>query len=529
MSWREKSFEVLPALSIRGDNLRKAMRLVTVAWMFGVVWQACFMGSQMNLFGNLLGFSNRDFGFYMAIGQAAFIFQIVSAVILERTGLRKYQFIATAFAHRVIWVLLIAVPVLFAPGRSAVLAFMSVYAVGSVLAHFSSPAWQNWMGDLVPRRIRGRYFATRSIWATPVQIVTVIATGLVLDYCTVQGWPEGTEITMQTQPVLIYPICGLFVIGAIFGLIDVFTFLRMREIVSPPLTGRQSRPRQGSRMALGEALMEPIRAVGQAVRDKNFLSYGLYAATITFAQSIGGSFFLRNALENLRYSKLWTNIIFMVAGAVSGMVMLRIWGRLVDRWGRRPVLMICTIGTVFSPVGWFVMPPGNMTAAIAIGAATCVFGGAAWSGVNLAMTSMILGFSEKAGRSKYIAAAAVFAAAGGLLGGLGGGELAEAFDHLAHNRSPLQVGPFLWNNWHLTFLASSAARALAVIWLIWMPDTGARPMREIFRHFRVNAYNNFLPRLFSWPWRARQGHRPGRPPLMKWLIGRPRAGRDRAA
>ena len=35
MSWRRKSFDVLPALSVRGQPLRSSLRLVTAAWMLG--------------------------------------------------------------------------------------------------------------------------------------------------------------------------------------------------------------------------------------------------------------------------------------------------------------------------------------------------------------------------------------------------------------------------------------------------------------------------------------------------------------
>jgi len=521
MSWRQKSFEVLPALSVRGRHLRSSLRLVTVAWMFGVVWMACISGSQMTLFGKLLGFTNRDFGMMAAIGWLAYAGQLISATAIERTGLRKYQFVVYATIHRLIWLAIAAVPLLLNPGRAAVRVFVVVYAIGAVLAHLSMPAWQNWMGDLIPRRIRGRYFAARRLWTIPIQILTVIVAGLILDAVTVQH-PAGTPITAETQPNLLPTISILFAVGAVFGTIDVLLFLRLREIVSPPLLRDKDAPRTNLLAALIGATVEAIRSLAQACMDRKFLHYGLYVMTLSFAMTVGAPFFFRNCLENLGYTKFMANVVFMVAGPIAAMLTVRMWGKLIDRWGRRPLLILCTFGVVFSTAGWFLIPDapaagdptwlarllgggewidalfGSATwMAYVLGMATCMIGGMMWGGIEMARFNILLGFSETEGRSKYIAAVAVFTAIGGFTGGWFGGWLADAFIAYQYDQSPLRVGPFLWNNWHLTFLASSAARALALIWLIGMPDPGAKPFREVVRHIRLGVYNNALPRLFG--------------------------------
>ena len=132
-----------------------------------------------------------------------------------------------------------------------------------------------------------------------------------------------------------------------------------------------------------------------------------------------------------------------------------------------------------------------------------LLGGAMWTGVTLAQTGIILGFAESAGKSKYMAAAAVAAAVGGFAGGLTGGEIAEYFEHL--QKEPLCFGPFRWVNYHMTFLAATAARAAAILCLIGMPDPGAKTVREVVRRMRFSAYNNVMTRLF---WRLRTpGHR----------------------
>jgi MFS family permease len=532
MSWRSKSFELLPALSVRGKDLRATMRRVTVAWMFGVVWMSCIAGSQMTLFRKLLGFTNTDFGLMMGIAWAAYLGQLISATIIERTGVRKQQFLLYATIQRLLWLVIAALPLFLSPGRVAVWVFVSVYAAGAFLAHMAMPPWQNWMGDLIPRRIRGRYFAARKVWTTPVQILTVILAGLVLDWATVDQ-PAGTPTTVETQPYLLATISLLFAVGAIFGTIDVLLFARMREVASPPLARRSDRPAKRSLLTVAKAVAEPFVSVARAARDRDFIHYALYASAIAFAMTVAGPFFWLNALENIHYSKLGTNVVFLVCGPVSVLAASRLWGRLIDRWGRRPVLILCTAAAVFSPVGWFLIPPcapEGMWLAYLIGGATCMLGGAMWTGIELARFNILLNLSQGAERSRYIGAAAVFTAVGGLIGGIFGGWLADHFIHMQYDHSPLQVGPFLWNNWHLTFVASMAARALALICLIHMPDPGARPFGEMMRTLRVSPYNNALPRLF-WRlalWRRRRRQENGDSSKRPWVLRLlPRRGKRR--
>jgi len=511
MSWRAKSFEVLPALRVGGKPLRRALRTVTTAWMFGVVWMSCISGSQMTLFGRLLGFSDLDFGILGSLPFAATFAQLVAAVLIERTGVRKYRFIYYAAIHRMLWLVVGAVPLLLKPGRAAIATFLAVYTVSNILGQMAMPPWQTWMADLIPRRIRGRYLADRRIWTLPIQIFSVLVAGLILDQNTVAGAP----MTIAAQPALLVTISALFAIGAVFGTIDVLLFLRVREIVSPPLL-RPSAARRKRWVSLTSGVSETFGAIRAAFTDRVFRNYALYGATIAFSMTVGGQFFWLNALENLGYSKLGANAVFLVCGAVTSLLTARLWGRLIDSWGRRPILILATVGVVFSPAGWFLIPPGRMFLAYLFGVLACMVGGAMWSAINLAQISTIWGFSETSGRSKYVAAAAVVAAIGGFAGGLTGGAIAQTLRFM--QADPIYLGPFPLINYHVNFLASMCARALSLIWLIGMPDQHARPFRDVLRQIRFNAYNNVMPRLFG-PVRAwtrflqqRRSARERRPP-----------------
>ena len=65
-----KLFEESPK-SPTGAPLRKAMGLVTVAWVFGSVWTVAISGTPLTLFARTLGASPFQFGLLAAIPFAA--------------------------------------------------------------------------------------------------------------------------------------------------------------------------------------------------------------------------------------------------------------------------------------------------------------------------------------------------------------------------------------------------------------------------------------------------------------------------
>ena len=520
MSWRSKSYEELPALAVRGPELRKSLRTVTVAWMYGVVWLACVSGAQMQIFPRMLGFNDFDFGLMNAIPFAATFSQLFAAVVIERTGLRKYQFMDCAAAHRILWLAIAAIPLIFpVPSVWAVAAMLIVLGISWFMESLARPAWLTWMGDLIPRRIRGRYFANRDRLTQAIMIAVVIGIGILLDAVTIPGAPKEDP---HVQRALLATLCILFGVATVFGTIDILLFRRIREVV--PRHAQRRPPLPESWLGIfHHLLVEPLQ-------DRVFRHYVGFSATVTFSVTLTTSYFWLNVKENLLFSNLASNCLFLVFGPLAAIAVARGWGRLIDRWGRRPALIIGTIGTALCIVPWlfitryqtapkwFVDALNHLCAlagaafgqahwrpiadsasvmAYLLASAACILGGAAWSGVNLAGTAVTLGFADGQGRSKFVAAASVMISLGGVLGGVAGGIITQSMHGLQHH----PIGPFLWNNWHLTFLLAIFIRLASLLWLVKMPDAGAAPVPDMIRHMMANGYNNVSTRLF-YPLRA---------------------------
>jgi len=534
MSWKRRSYDAVPALSVRRRHLRRSLRTVTVAWLFGVVWLSSASGSHFKLLASEVGFNDFAFGLLATLPFLATLGQLLASLLIERTGLVKYQFLHCALAHRVLWLVAAVVPLILpVPSPVAVAGMLAVLTASWFMGALSAPAWLTWMGTLVPRRIRGRYFANRERLALAVQVVVVISLGLLMDFA---GGPAA-----GARPGVTKLICGVLAVGAVFGITDILLFRRVPEVLPAP-SGEGQRSKQPSDQPLPGVIR---RFVIDPLRDPAFRSYVLYGATMTFSLTVAGWFFWRNALENLGFSNLATNCLFLVVGPLAGIWAARRWGRAIDRWGRRPVLILCTVGASASVLGWLLisreMPsPPFLTRSVAwalsfigraigrpdwaeigphcpvlpymLAAVCCLVGGATWSGINLAQTGIVLGFADGAGRSRYVAASSVLISIGGMVGGFVGGSVAEAFGCL--RASPIRWGPLLWNNWHVTFVLALAARGLTIVWLVRMPVPGAASVRSLARYMGMNVYNGLVSRLFYtlrvFGWQQPYRRRPGR-------------------
>jgi MFS family permease len=546
MTWKHKSYDAVPALSVRGPHLRHAMKMVMLSWMFGATWLACISGSQMKIFSNMLGFGDFTFGLMAALPFIATLGQLGASLLIERTGLVKYQFMQFMLIHRSLWLAVGLTGLLLpAPSGIAIVAVLSIMGVSWFTGALGAPPWLTWMGSLLPRRVRGRFFANRERLALGTVSVTVLMVGLLMD---IVHDPKGPAY----QPAAMWAIFGILAVATICGMADILCYRHVPEILPVPSLDAQRR-REDPDLQLYEG-QPTVRPAGldrwklllhdlliEPLSNRVFRSYVLFGATVTFSVTCSSWYFWLNAMDNLGFSSLAANSLFMVIGPVAGIFAARAWGRAIDRWGRRPVLVLGTLCISLSVVPWLFVSrqtPApdfavrgaswalshvgqafgreswvNPETALPIGAylwsvLACIIGGAAWPGVNVAQTNIVLGFSEGTGKSRYIAASAVLISAGGALGGLVGGVMTRCLEGLQQH--PIAFGPVAWTNWHLSFVLAIAARLLSMVWLYGMPDAGATPVRAVARQISVNAYNNIVTTVF-YPLRVFGWRRSGRP------------------
>lgn len=487
MFWRSKSYEVLPALSVRGETLRRTLRRVTLAWMFGSVWMFGVGGATMLNFADLARFTEFHWGLMSALGFAATLAQLPASWLIERTGLRKLHFIWTLCIGRSIWLLVALMPLALwvLPAATVLWTTIILIFLSQTISNFSTPAWSTWMADLIPSRIRGRYFAVRRRWAIAAQLVASTSIGAVL-YLAV---PPSARMLLKDQllsaadlPGLVWALCGIFLVAAVCGLMDGLLFRPVREVVC------QSPPR---RISLVQIVSEPLR-------NRRFVRFALAMAALTFGVTLGAPYYGLTCRKHLGLNDFWTNVALMVCGPVGGMLTSRYWGRLVDRWGRRPVLLLGAGLLVFEVWGWLVIPPARPWSFLVF--LVTFYGGISWACNMIVQFNTLLSFTDEGGKSTYIAAHSLIVSLAGIAGGLIGGHLARLWSGWQW-----QVGPLVFVNYHLMFLLSGVVRAQSLLWLSGLTEPGTRPARQLIRQMSLSAYQQiatviFLPaRLIGMP------------------------------
>ncbi len=256
----------------------------------------------------------------------------------------------------------------------------------------TSPAWNTWVGTLVPPTMRARYFATRARWCHAAVFVGLLAGGLWLQL----GAPAGRPLLVFAAP---------------------FAAAMAARALSARFLAAQSEPRPIPDGGLGislRAFATHLRAHGHG---------RLLAAMLALQLTvwIAAPFFTPYMLGPLGLS--YAGFMSFTAAAFAGRVLvLPAFGRLAQRAGTGRLLWIGGLGIVPLPALWLVSDHTGYLFALQ------VFSGVGWGAFELAT---LLGFFESIPArdrtsvlSMFNLANALAIATGSLLGAL----LFRAFD-----------------------------------------------------------------------------------------------------
>ena len=394
----------------------------------------------------------------------------------ERTGQRKKIFFWGQYPNRLLWFPIALVPFYMVHrmgegGYSSAMAVFLVlmfvmYAGGAV----GSPAWTSWMADVVPERSRGKYFSRRRQWGIASAIPAALFAGWWLDRLNSPGHPANPLVIMEWCAIL-------FMCSAVFGFFDIHLFQSVPDHSQPP-------PKRAS---IVDIFAGPMR-------DRQFLWFGGFIGTLTFAVSFMGQFVTLYMLEKLGSTSTQVQFMLLVAPMIAQLLVLPIWGRAADRMGKKPVLAIASLGLVPVGFGWCFCSREHLW----FGYLLSALGAALWVGVEVANLNLVLEMAgsgdsdgESRGGSNYVAVNSVIINIAGCLGGLSAGLIAQSLHNWHWN--PGILGLHEMGCYEVLFALSGVLRLVAVVvFLPMIHEPAAKPTRETLRFMSANIYNNLF-------------------------------------
>ena len=298
--------------------------------------------------------------FSMLLGNA---FQMLWSHIADRLRTRKKVIVVSCIVQSLTFLPIMFTPIIFS--HKPVIGLIVFVALYQIFGHAVAPAWNSWMGELVPENSRGSYFGRRSRIIGIATFLSFMAGGIIL------------ENFSGDRSIIGFII--IFSIALIARFFSVFHLSRMHEpIYKPYPEGKLS-------------LKEFLRRLPYS----HFGKFTTYLFILNFAIYIANPFFVVYMYRTLDFTYLQFMIV-TAANIIPTFVAMKYWGKYGDRFGNKKILVITGWLIPFNPLLWL-LPFGFWYIFL-----IQIWTGFVWAGFQISSSNFIFDVIEKEKRSKII-------------------------------------------------------------------------------------------------------------------------------
>jgi len=284
----------------KGEDLSRSIRNLL---MEGIASQIMFSLITVPVISLYLVSINADpsiIGLVAAIPFISQLVQIPSAMFAERFSRKKISIMAN-FVSR-ISLLLLGI-LLYIDGHSTIAPFVILFAIYNIFKEVSIIAWNSWMRDLIPMRNRGELYSRRIAYGKLAGSMVILIFALIFNVFGSDAFPL------------------IFLVAFIAGMLSLL-FMKRIEDVEVEYRGRRD-------------LKKPLK-------DSNFLKLTASFSLWKLASEMSLPFYSVYIIAVLNYP-LWAVIVLTTISHLSSTYFLRISGRIMDRFGNKPVMILSFI------------------------------------------------------------------------------------------------------------------------------------------------------------------------------------------
>ncbi len=396
-----------------GLNISDATKLRAIPWFLAsgtfntVFYLWTFGGSLFLLFLSELGLPKGQIGALLALFPFSGVLALFLSPLASRLG-RKKVFIWCYGIRKFVMALLLLLPLIISiHGRNIGLIFLfTILIIFALLRAFAETASYPWAQEFIPNNIRGKVTGMSIILGTVISAIAL--------------WIAGRVIA-NSNGLNGYML--LIAIACVFGVFGVFFMFKVPG---------------GAPQHKTEEISEYRNNVLKALRDTNFSSFLTGTGCITLGSTLLVSFlplFIKEKLGISPGNVVSLDIAIMVGGALSGLLL----GKLTDRVGSRPVLMIVSAVALLIPLGWLLIPR-HFTGTIFLCIGLYLLYGVVSNGLMLASGRLL--FNSVIPIKDNTAYTAVYYAWIGMTGGVAtllAGSLLSSFGNWQQNIGPIII------------------------------------------------------------------------------------------
>ncbi|MCA9531853.1 MAG: MFS transporter [Myxococcales bacterium] len=364
----------------RASSLRTSLRASTYDGICNAVMVG-FGESYFPAFALFLGASAFEAGVLATLPiLVGSLFQLAVPHITNRTGDRAWVIALVSVQA------LSLAPILWRGGDNTfawLLGWACVYWVAGLGVN---PAWNSWMGRMIPERLRRRYFSRRAV---PVQVTLLVA--LVLAGFTVDAAKRSSH-------------------GALVGFLGIFAVAMVARLAGAYCQTWQSAPPT-------RASLEPAHLVN-VIRGLVVEPYGRLirlVCLIYFAVFFSAAYFTPYMLNKLGMSYAEFTVL-NGAVIVARIFASSYWGKVAGLFGNRRTLQVAGLLMVPLPALWLISDHVGYLLVLQL------IAGVVWAGFDLAVVLSFFDCTTNENRSRvlavYNAANGVAMIAGTLAGGV---------------------------------------------------------------------------------------------------------------
>lgn len=440
------------------DRLRHRDRLLSLKYS---TIEACFSVPMLNLTlpnmpfvvafaAKALGWNAAAVGLMAALPHLCNCFQPLLLAVLSRK-LSAYRVLLLTFSlGGIAWLASPALPFI-GSWRNPV--FTAILVVATVASCIASVAWSSTISEIVPQRLSGRYFARRNLIFGGWTLVAVMVAGHVAE------WNRNSLAVFSA----IFCLAGLARLGGMFFL------TRMKY---PPVVKEQ----RSRGIAMADLLT--------VIRNRNYLWLCLFVGIWGLLLNAAMPFYTVFLVEKLQFG-VGDVVKLTTLSSLGGLITLKGWGRLCERFGNRPVLQVAAlIWAVTALATWILARPG-WTWHLYLGYLVV---GAMTAGFQLVQFNLMVRLAPPELRAAYVAVfialTSFFTAAGPILGG-------QALRFFPAEIGHLFGAPIL--SFHLLFACSGLGCIVATTLISTVREPDELPVENVWQEMRtMRTFNPML-------------------------------------